>query len=110
MYNPDTELMFPIRLIPVIGSDRTDAWNVLAQKASGDSATIEDQLAFVLMMVKMGGCLACNADSFRAMKGCTQCAKQTVRRHRGSDLELMELFQQSRKEVDNYLRKQGVSD
>ena len=110
MYTPDTELMFPLRLIPVIGSERSDAWKTLADKASGDSAAFEDQLAFVLMMVKMGGCLACNADSFRAMKGCTQCAKQTVRRHHASESDLNELFQQSRKEVENYLRKQANTD
>jgi hypothetical protein len=57
----------------------------------------------------MGGCVGCNADSFRAMKGCTQCARQNIKRFRGSDQDLMELFDQTHKEVDQYLEKRGPS-
>ena len=62
-------------------------------------------LAFVLMMVRLGSCVSCNADSFRAMRGCTQCARQTIRRFRGNDEELVMLFQQTRVEVEQYLQK-----
>ena len=60
--------------------------------------------AFVLVMARLSGCVTCTSDSFRAMKGCTQCARQTVRRFRGSDLELTALFQQAQEEITNNIK------
>jgi hypothetical protein len=47
----------------------------------------------------LDGCTTCNSDSFRAMRGCTQCAILNIRRFRGSDKELIRLFEQARKEI-----------
>jgi hypothetical protein len=105
MYNSDTELLFPMRIIPALGAMRSQEWQQLIAELSADPAEKTDQLAFVLLMVKLGGCLGCNADSYRAMRGCTQCARQTVRRFRGSDKDLIEQFNQSRREMETYLQK-----
>jgi hypothetical protein len=61
-----------------------------------------DSIAFVLLMVRLTGCMTCTADSFRAMRGCHQCARQTIRRFRGSDQDLLALFTQAREEIDLY--------
>ncbi len=105
MYNSDTELLFPMRIIPTLSSMRSEEWQQLVTELCANPTEKTDHLAFVLMMVKLGGCLGCNADSFRAMRGCTQCAKQTVRRFRGSDEELIDQFKQSRREMESYLNK-----
>jgi len=105
MYNSDTELLFPMRIIPSLGSMRSQEWQQLIAELCANPAEKTDHLAFVHMMVKLGGCLGCNADSYRAMRGCTQCARQTVRRFRGSDKELIEQFNQSRREMEAYLKK-----
>jgi hypothetical protein len=105
MYNSDTELLFPTRIISSLGAMRSQEWQQMITELCADPVEKIDHLAFVHMMVKLGGCLGCNADSFRAMRGCTQCARQTVRRYRGSDKELIELFNQSRREMENYLKK-----
>jgi radical SAM superfamily enzyme len=84
---------------------RSLEWQQLITELCADPAEKIDHLAFVLMMVKLGGCLGCNADSYRAIRGCTVCAKQTVRRFRGSDIELIEQFNQSRREMQTYLKK-----
>lgn len=109
MYNSDTELLFPSRVIPSIAGMRGEQWRALASRVHALPADDPDHLAFVLMMIKMGGCISCNADSFRAMRGCTQCARQTIRRYRGSDADLENLFQQARQEVLNHLAKTGES-
>jgi hypothetical protein len=103
MYNSDTELMFPLRVIPTLSNLRGIDWQKLITKVSSSSSTINEQMAFVLLMVRLGGCITCNADSFRAMRGCTQCASQTVRRFRGADRELIEQYNQYINEVENYL-------
>ena len=109
MYNSDTELLFPLRVVPSLATLRGDEWHQLLAQVSSEKAELADQMAFVLMMVRLDGCVGCNADSFRAMKGCTQCARQNVRRFRGSDVELVELFKNTRKEVDLYLEKRSQS-
>ncbi len=110
MYNSDTELLFPIRVIPALAVLRGDDWQARVQRVSGDGVVLVDQLAFVYMMVRLGGCMTCNADSFRAMRGCTQCARQTVRRFRGSDRDMLEQYQQSRRDIQAFVQKQGIED
>ncbi|MCP6756978.1 hypothetical protein NL533_35655, partial [Klebsiella pneumoniae] len=65
----------------------------------------EKGLAFVLMMVRLNGCMACETDSYRAMRGCDACAIQTLRRFKGSDDELLRAFQQALEDVRRYLVK-----
>lgn len=110
MYNSDTELLFPIRVIPTLEALRGDEWRQLIQKVTTNGASQAEQIAFVLMMVRMSGCVACNADSFRAMRGCTQCARQSIRRFKGSDADLRELFEQSLRDVNHYLRKRASNE
>ncbi|MEK6256912.1 MAG: hypothetical protein N2C13_06310 [Chloroflexota bacterium] len=92
MYNEDTDLIFPNRVIPKLRDLRGASWRNLVDKVSEQDETSDDQMAFVLTMARVDGCMTCNADSFRAMKGCTQCAQDAVRRYRGDDKELVTLF------------------
>src|SRR5512141_3123931 len=105
MYNADTELLFPSRVISSLRSLRGDAWRELVDRVNSLPENSVDHLAFVYLMVRLGGCVSCNADSFRAMRGCTQCARQTIRRYRGSDQDLAEQYNQACQEVRNYLQK-----
>jgi hypothetical protein len=107
MYNPDTEILFPLRVIPQLKAGRGEGWSQFVDKVNSAEANPSDKIAFVLMMVKMGGCASCNSDSFRAMRGCTQCARQTIKRYRGSDEELIEQHQLLKKDVEQFLKKQA---
>ena len=108
MYNSDTELLFPSRVIPGLRDLRHEKWAQLIDFIGTKDINEVEYMAFVLMMVRLGGCLSCNADSFRAMRGCTQCARQTIRRYRGTDLELVSLFDEAQKEAAAYLEKIGL--
>jgi hypothetical protein len=105
MYNSDTEVLFPSRVILTLGSLHGEEWRRLIDRIASAEALPAERHAFVLMMVRMCGCVGCNADSFRAMRGCTQCARQTVRRYRGGDTEIVEQYRQVLKEVEAYLQK-----
>ena len=107
MYNSDTELLFPARVIPSLSGLRSEPWHGLVERVSSPEAPLLDQQAFVLMMVRLGGCVGCNADSYRAMRGCTACARQTIRRYKGADQDLVELFGQSERELEVYLQKRA---
>jgi hypothetical protein len=56
-------------------------------------------LAFGLLMIRIDGCLSCHADSYRAMRGCTVCAQQSISRFKGSDEDLVRLWEVARLEI-----------
>mgnify|MGYP001226989777 FL=1 len=105
MFNSDTELLFPIRVIPSLRNLRGDEWKLLIDRLSAANVDQLDLVAFTAMITRLASCNACNADSFRAMRGCTQCARLIIRRYKNSDHDLVELFINARKEVDEYLGK-----
>jgi hypothetical protein len=105
MFNPDTEVLFPMRVIPTLRALQGEEWKQLVDHVHSSDAGPAEKFAFVAMLVKMCGCVGCNADSFRAMRGCTQCARQTVRRFRGGDHEILEQYRLMRKEVEAYMQK-----
>ncbi len=108
MFNQDTEVLFPSRVIPTLRSLQGDEWRKLVDHIQSEDCSQVERFAFVALMVKMCGCVGCNANSFRAMRGCTQCARQTVRRFRGGDRELMEQLNQMRRDVEAYVQKTSV--
>ena len=101
MYNSDTEVLFPIRAIPGLKGLRGPQWDQLIDYIL-TQANEQEKLAFVLMVVRLVGCGGCNADSFRAMRGCTRCAQQSIRRFRGEDTDLLKLYEKSKTEVENH--------
>jgi hypothetical protein len=109
MYNQDTEVLFPSRVTPSLAGLHGEEWRHLVERIQSEESLPVERHAFVLMMVRMCGCAGCNADSFRAMRGCTQCARQTVRRNKGGDKELLEQYQQVRREIEAYLLKNNES-
>ena len=108
MYHSDTEMLFPSRAIPTLGKLRDRAWEQLIENLKDLDPTEMDHLAFVLMMVRLGGCTTCQADSYRAMRGCIQCAQQTIRRFKGSDQDLLERFNKARLEMESFIQKENV--
>lgn len=107
MYNSETELIFPSRVIPTLRDLRGKLWQALVDNVLHQGSTALDRLAFVLLMVKLAHCDTCQADSYRALHGCTNCAQRTVQRFQGSDQELMALFGESRREVEQYIGNDG---
>ena len=86
------ELMFPHYAIPRLREARGESWRELIDRLTALPETHEDILAFMLVMIRLNGCMACETDSYRAMRGCTMCTLQTLRRFKGSDADLLDLF------------------
>jgi len=103
MYNPDTELLFPPRLLPQVRDLRGPVWKELVDRVNAQPPASLPRLGFELLMARLHGCAACQADSFRAMQGCTQCALQTIKRHRASDEDLAEQFAEACRDVEAFL-------
>jgi hypothetical protein len=89
----DNALLFPRHVITTLKSLRGPEWQALVERVAALPEKHEETLAFMLLMIRLNGCMACETDSYRAMRGCTACAHQTLRRFRGEDQELIEMFQ-----------------
>jgi hypothetical protein len=107
MYNPETEILFPARLIPDLRDARGEEWQQFIGDipASPERAGLE--AGVVLFVVKQGGCMGCNADSFRAMRGCRLCSQQTIKRFKGSDQAVIEQVLSGTAEIENWLKKKN---
>jgi hypothetical protein len=107
MYNSDTELIFPPRIIPSLRTSRGATWQKLLGKLEKSDEESPEVTGFVLFMVRIAGCASCNADSFRAMHGCTQCSRQSIKRIKESDKTLIKDYESARLEVLEYLKQKN---
>jgi hypothetical protein len=98
-----SELLFPPYAIAPLKDLRGPKWKALVKRVAALHETHQEILAFSLMMMRLDGCLTCETDSYKAMRGCVQCAIQTVRRFKESDEELLRLYEQAQKDVNAYL-------
>ena len=106
----NTDIMFPPSVIPALRDASGPAWHDLVEKVAQLDETAPESLALSLMMIRLNGCMDCETDSYRAMRGCSACALQTIRRYRANERELLRLYQAALKDVKGYLatRRQGV--
>lgn len=93
------EILFPAHVIPTLQNLRGASWQKLVLQIAPLPETDERKLAFMLMMIRLNGCMACETDSFRAMKGCMSCAHQVLRRFKGTDEELLEMYDKALEDV-----------
>ncbi|MBN2304204.1 MAG: hypothetical protein JXQ72_07000 [Anaerolineae bacterium] len=104
MYQKDAEVLFPMRVIAALRDLRGEGWQMLVERVRRLPENDVDVLAFGLLMIRLGGCLSCQADSYRAMRGCTFCARQTVIRFKGTDDELIQMWDTARIDVLTWIR------
>lgn len=98
----DNELLFPYHAIPSLKKLRGPRWQALVERVMCLPETHEETLALMLMMVRLNGCVSCETDSYRAMKGCSACAIQTLRRFKGEDDELLTTYHQALTDVHQF--------
>ncbi|TVR22173.1 MAG: hypothetical protein EA396_06710 [Anaerolineaceae bacterium] len=89
------ELLFPRYVIPSLRNLRGAAWAELVDRVWALDECHAESLAFMLMMIRLNGCMSCETDSFRAMRGCATCAQQMLRRYKGTDDDLLALFERA---------------
>ena len=103
MYRSDAEFICPMRVAPNLKNLRGPEWDQLIDRVCGAPEASLDQLAFNLLLIRLNNCLNCHPSSFRALRGCTYCATQAVRRFRGADTELTAMFTNASDEMISYL-------
>ncbi len=97
------EILFPHKSTSALASVRETKWRELARRVASLPEDHPDSLAFSLMIIRQCSCLDCNPDRYKALMGCSACAKRTVASYKGGDEQLIRFFQRARTEVDQYL-------
>ncbi len=100
-----SELLFPPYAIAPLSDLRGPEWQALVKRVAALPETHPESLAFSLMMMRLDGCLTCETDSYKAMRGCVQCAVQTIRRFKEDDDTLLNLYAQARRDLDAYMEE-----
>lgn len=105
MNNPNIDLIFPTRSLLSLRDLRGTSWQKLVDRVTSSKPDSLDLFAFVLLMARLNNCATCNADSYRAMTGCTNCSIQALKRYHESDEKLLLAYQTARVEIDKFIMK-----
>jgi hypothetical protein len=85
-----------------------EGWQKLVDRVALLPQDDPESLAFSLMMIHLNGCIKCETDSYRAMRGCTACARQSLRRYKEPDQELLDQYLLALEEIQAYLHPEAV--
>jgi hypothetical protein len=110
MDNPGIDLIFPPRSVSPLRNERGKTWQELVKAVENTGLDSPEQMAFILMMARLNNCVTCNAGSYRAINGCTICARQSLKRFHGSDEDLSALFETARTNICVFLQNNCASD
>lgn len=97
------ELLFPDSAIAELSTCRTPLWAGLVARVAPLPEEHPERLALSLLMIRMNGCLGCETDSFRAMRGCVACSRQTLRRYKATDEKLLRHYARALTDVCAFL-------
>src|SRR3990172_13247512 len=98
-----------MRVAPGLRDLRGRNWQRLVERAIETPDGSPEQLAFGLVLIRLAGCLTCHPDSYRALRGCTACATHVVRRHRGQDEDLAELYERAMADIEVFLTERETT-
>ena len=107
MYNLDTDFLYPSRITQTLRDYRGEIWSRLVDFVCGNKSTDLEKGGFTLMMVRLGRCVDCDADSFRASQGCTQCVRQMIHRFKGTDDDLEVLYKTAIKDLEKFQKSRN---
>ena len=97
------EILFPHTSVSALANVRETKWRDLTKRVAKLPEDHPESLAFTLMMIRQCNCLDCNPDRYKALMGCSACAKRTIQGFKGEDQVLIRSFQKARREVDSFL-------
>ena len=102
------EILFPHKSVHSLAGMRDVKWRELAQRISTLPEDDPDSLAFCLMMIRQCGCLDCNPDRYKALMGCSACAKRNISGYKGPDENLLKAYKQALGEILKFLEAEEL--
>jgi hypothetical protein len=95
-----TEFLFAHWAVPVLKDLRGARWRELVTRIAALPSTHPDSLAFALMMVRLNGCVTCDARRYRERAGCANCSRLVLTTlNKESETSLLARFRAAQKEI-----------
>lgn len=100
-----TEFLFAHWAVPALQDLRGVRWRELVTRIAATPSTHPDALAFALMMVRLNGCVNCDARRYRERGGCVNCTRFVLGTlSKESEENLLGRFRAAQKEVAHLLK------
>jgi hypothetical protein len=93
-----------MRVTPHLRNLRGDLWRDLIDRVLASPEESIDHLAFSLLIIRMCNCIDCHTNSYRALRGCTICAKHAVMRSRENDSGLVQWYDRALHDVNEFIQ------
>ncbi len=95
-----TEFLFAHWAVPALKDLRGPRWRALVERISGLPSTHPDSLALALTMVRVNGCVNCDAKRYRERGGCGNCSQFMLKTmNREDEASLLERYRAALKEI-----------
>ncbi|NPA91299.1 MAG: hypothetical protein GXO55_07625 [Chloroflexi bacterium] len=102
---PDSEILFPYRAVKGLKHLRGPLWQRLVERVLQLPEDHPDAIAFSFLIVRLADCLHCDQGSYKAYLGCQVCSQRIIAGFKGSDEDLLYLYEQAREDVRRYLEE-----
>lgn len=100
---PRSEILFPRRCIKGLRSRADHPWPELIDSVLRRQEDSLEVLSFILMMIELCGCLACDMGSYKASLGCDICSQRAVQSVKGSGKALLQRYVCAQARMKEYL-------
>lgn len=104
------EILFPHKSVNALAGLREPKWRELAKRVASLPEDHPDSLAFCLMMIQQCGCLDCNPDRYKALMGCSACAKRNIAGFKGTDEQLFKAYKQAQADIARFLETEELQE
>lgn len=99
------EFLFAHWAVPMLKELRGARWRDLMVRVSHLESTHPDALAFALTMVRINGCVSCDAKRYRERGGCANCSRFVLTTlNKETESELIMRFNAAQKEIARNLK------
>ncbi len=102
---PDSEILFPYRAVKGLERLRGPLWQNLVNRVLQLPEAHPDAIAFSFLIMRLADCLHCDQGSYKAYLGCQTCSQRIITGFKGTDEDLLFLYEQAKEDVKRYLNE-----
>lgn len=104
---PDSEILFPYRAVKGLKNLRGPLWQELVKRVLQLPEDHPDAITFSFLVMRLADCLHCDQGSYKAYLGCQTCSQRIITGFKGSDEDLLFLYEEAKEDIRRYL-EEGV--
>ncbi len=103
------EFLFAHSAMSALKDVRGTRWRELVTRVAALPETHPDALAFQLMMVRLSGCISCDARRFRERGGCANCSRFVLTTlAKENEANLLSRYRSAQKEITHTLKSKSA--